>query len=165
MSDLPHGSGKESDIASALRFSTLPKLNMQTFDGNPLYYHQFVRSFDSLFKLIDDPESKLRYLIQCCPGRAYKVVEPCVKIQSVDRAYSVAREKLEKFGRRQYIIDAHLALIADSPNIRADDVTGLDQLAINMESCYRTLCEWHSETRLDSPETLLKILDRLPIKM
>ena len=35
------------DIVYALTFSSLPKLNAQTFDKNPLEYHQVIRQFES----------------------------------------------------------------------------------------------------------------------
>ena len=154
------------DIAGALRFSALPKLNMQTFDGNPLYYHQFIRGFDTLFKCVDDPESKFQYLIQCCRGIAYKVVQPCAKIESSKEAYNLARERLKKkFAGVQHIVDAHLAQVADGPHIKQDDVVSLDRLLVNMESCCLTLSSWNAKDRLNSPETLPKILDRLPTRL
>ena len=142
------------DIAGALRFSALPKLNMQTFDGNSLYYHQFIRGFDSLFKCVDDPESKFQYLIQCCQEKAYKVVEPCAKIESAEEANNLARERLKKkFGGVQHIVDAHLAQVADGPHIKQDDVASLDRFLVNMESCCLTLSSWNAKDRLNSPET------------
>ena len=139
---------------------------MQTFDRNPLYYHQFIRGFDSLFKCVDDPESKFQYLIKCCRGKAYKVVEPCAKIESSEEAYNLARERLKKkFGGVQHIVDAHLAQVADGPHIKQDDVASLGRLLVNMESCCLTLSSWNAKDRLNSPETLSKILDRLPTRL
>ena len=78
----------------------------------------------------------------------------------------MARERIKKrFGGVQHIVDAHLAQVADGPHIKQDDVFGLDRLLVNMESCYLTLKEWNAMDRLNSPETLSKILDRLPSRL
>ena len=78
----------------------------------------------------------------------------------------MARERLKKrFGGVLHIVDAHLAQVADGPHIKQDDVFGLDRLLVNMESCFLTLKEWNAMDRLNSPETLSKILDRLPSRL
>jgi len=75
------------DIAFAITYSSLPKLNAQTFDGKSLEYHQFIRSFESMFKAIKDPERKFQYLLCCCRGKVYQVIETCSKISPASRAY------------------------------------------------------------------------------
>ena len=157
---------ESSDIAQALAHSSLPKLSAQTFDGNLLEYHQFIRGFESLFKFVKDPELKFQYVVNCCRGKAYQVIKSCSKVQPASRAYQLAKEKLEhKFGRLQNIIDAHLARVADGPPIKADDINGLDQLAFDMENCYVTVAEWKGEHVLNNSKTLVKILDRLPKRL
>ena len=78
---------ESADIAYALNFSSLPKVNTQTFAGNPLEYHQFIRQFELLFKSVKDLEWKFQYLISYCWGKARQVIESCGKIMPSSRAY------------------------------------------------------------------------------
>ena len=80
----------------------------------------------------------------CCRGKAYKVIEPCgAKIESSEQVYKLARVRVKKqFVGVQHIVDAHLAQVADGSYIKQDDVTGIDQLLVSIESCCLTLKEF-----------------------
>lgn len=57
----------------------LPKTEIMKFDGDPLKYWQFIRTFDSIVGNTQvDPTSKLNVLLQYCTGKALQVIECCV---------------------------------------------------------------------------------------
>ncbi|KAL7062082.1 hypothetical protein AAHC03_0431 [Spirometra sp. Aus1] len=52
------------------------------FDGNPLKYWLFLRSFESeIAKGVSDDESRLSYLIRYCRGEAREAVESCAILE------------------------------------------------------------------------------------
>ena len=59
--------------------SLLPKSELVTFDGNPLRYYIFMKSFETnVEKDTDDYSRWLQLLIQFCVGKAKKVIENCI---------------------------------------------------------------------------------------
>ena len=61
-----------------LSMMNLPKLELQVFDGNPLHYHQFKRSFiANVDKVCDDPDIKLSRLIQYISSVAREAIRSC----------------------------------------------------------------------------------------
>jgi len=52
-------------LSTAIREGiALPKRNLPTFDGNPLHYYGFLKSFEeTVMKQVSDPASQLAYLI------------------------------------------------------------------------------------------------------
>jgi len=55
-------------LSTAIREGiTLPKRNVPTFDGTPLHYYGFLKSFEeSVMKQVSDLASQLPYLILIC---------------------------------------------------------------------------------------------------
>ena len=77
----------------------LPKSELMSFDGDPLKYFLFMRSFEnSVKKDTDDKSRRLQLLIQHCSGKAKKVIESCVLLEP-DEGYEEAKNLLaERFG-------------------------------------------------------------------
>ena len=66
-------------LTSALTLGfSMPRSEILTFDGSPLAYWKFIRSFEvNVAGLTDDERKKLTYLIQYCSGEAREVIENC----------------------------------------------------------------------------------------
>ena len=57
----------------------LPKSELMKFDGDPLKYFAFIKSFDNnVEKDICDSSRQLHLLIQYCTGKAKNVIESCI---------------------------------------------------------------------------------------
>jgi hypothetical protein len=87
-----------------LNLMHLPKLELSTFDGNPLKYHSFMARFDEhVEKVAKDPQIKLTRLLQCCIGPAGEAIEATALIGG-EKGYIEARETLRKrFGNNHLI--------------------------------------------------------------
>jgi len=66
-------------LSTAIREGiALPKRNLPTFDGNPLHYYGFLKSFEeTVMKQVSDPASQLAYLIDMCRDKAYEAIRSC----------------------------------------------------------------------------------------
>ena len=97
-------------VASTIRQGfALPKPELSKFDGNPLEFWNFIRSFESnIEKNASDESEKLSFLLQYCTGAARNAIKSCV---SMDPAfgYQTARALLQdRFGHPFKIAVAHL---------------------------------------------------------
>jgi len=55
---------------------TLPKITLRTFDGNPLDYYGFIKSFSATIReQVTEPASQLEYLIDMCTGKARESIK------------------------------------------------------------------------------------------
>lgn len=118
----------------------LPKTELPTFDGDPLKYWQFIRSFEnSVDRVNADSNAKLMRLVQYCSGKALQVVECCL-VMSPDAGYARAREMLaERFGNSYVISQAWIQCVSQGEALRTNDVRALQEFADTMRACKETL--------------------------
>jgi len=87
-------------VASTIRQGfALPKPELSKFDGNPLEFWNFIRSFESnIEKNASDESEKLSFLLQYCTGTARNAIKSCVSMNPAF-GYQTARALLqERFG-------------------------------------------------------------------
>lgn len=60
------------------RLSSLPKREISVFDGNPLHFHAFMRSFEQVIESkTDNPDDCLHYFAQYTRGQPHELVKSC----------------------------------------------------------------------------------------
>ena len=77
----------------------LPKPELNKFDGNPLEFWNFIRSFENnIEKNASDEGEKLSFLLQYCTGAARDAIKSCVTMDT-KLGYRTARALLkDRFG-------------------------------------------------------------------
>ena len=101
-------------LTSALTLGfSMPRTEILTFDGSPLDYWKFIRSFEvNAAGLTDDPRKRLTHLIQYCSGEAREVIENCCVLESME-GYDRARKILHlQFGRPHIVARAYIDELA-----------------------------------------------------
>ena len=90
------------DIAQML---SVPKIEIEPFDGNPMNYHSFCRSFKvNVEQVCSDPDAKLAHLLSCTTGPAHDAIKG-TRITGGKEGYERAQAILaEMFGSRQIIV-------------------------------------------------------------
>jgi len=90
----------------------LPQAKIMTFDGNPLEYWNFIRSFEnSIESVCVDDTSKLIRLLQYCVGKAKQVIQ-CCTVMDPSEGYKQARKLLrERFGNNYRISEAWIVKV------------------------------------------------------
>ena len=112
-----------------------------------------------------NPQKCLAYLIQHCRAEAREAIENR-SIFHPESGYNKAREILEhQFGRPHVVVQSHLKLITNGPQIKPMDGSGLQRFARQMQNCELTLdvdakMGWSED--LNNGETLLRTVDHLP---
>lgn len=142
---------------------SLPQPVMEVFSGNPVDYCNFIRAFENLVEeKIASSNSRLYYLVQYTTGSAQELMKSCLSMQD-DNGYKTARRLLkERYGQNYRIAAAHVRKLIDGPVIKAEDGFMLQQFSVQLSSCVNTLKEIDCLSKLNSPENLKKIVDRLP---
>ena len=110
-------------VASTIRQGfPLPKPELSNFDGNPLEFWNFIRSFENnIEKNASDESEKLSFLLQYCTGAATNAIKSCVSMAPIFR-YQTARALLQdRFGHPFKIAIAHLNQITHGPPMKPYD--------------------------------------------
>ena len=85
---------------------------------------------------------------------------------SPEQGYEEAKKLLkERYGQNYRIAAAQIRHLTDGPSIKSEDGNALLQYSIELTSCANTLEQIGSLSKLDHPENLKAIVNRLPFGM
>ena len=106
------------------------------FDGNPLNYYLFLKTFEnSVEKCTEDDSLRLQLLIQYCTGKAKETIKCCGMMSGKD-GYVKAKKLLEeRFGEKYVVSNAWIEKLSEGPPIDQNDREALLDLADDLESC------------------------------
>ena len=81
-----------------------PKIELLDFNGDPMSYHAFIRSFEeNVEKMLSDDGARLACLIHLCKGEAGRAIK-CCSLMDPEQGYARARRLLEqRFGDKHTI--------------------------------------------------------------
>ena len=141
----------------------LPKAELMTFNGDPLEFWMFMRSFDnSIGSAAIDDSAKLNRLFQYCKGEALKVIK-CCAVMSPSAGYVKARALLkERFGDDYKISEMWVKKVTEGPVVRHGEGRCLQELADDLRSCKETLEAMNKLDEIDTRRSMVKIVERLP---
>ena len=141
----------------------LPRLEIEPFDGSPSEYSSFLNAFEThVVNKVPDPSERLAYLIYYCRGPAKDSIRDCVllpKEQGFDKALSILKCQ---FGKPHHIIETLTKGLFEGPQIRTEDVKGLQRFVLQMQKCSVTLNSLGREADLNCTVNLVRIVKRLP---
>ena len=141
----------------------LPRSELMVFDGNPIQYSLFIRSFENNVEIgTSDFSKRLQLLIQFCSGKARKAIENCILLEPKE-GYLKAKQLLsDRFGEAYKISTKWLAKVSEGSQIRPGDGEALQELADDLESCEITLKATGRMSQLNNEDRLVKIVQRCP---
>ncbi|XP_064633628.1 uncharacterized protein LOC135491586 [Lineus longissimus] len=152
---------QQHDIYESMQ---LPRLEMMTFDGNPLKSWAFVNSFANTVGCTQaSDQAKLARLLQCCKGKAYQVIECCAAMQP-SQGYARAKSLLEqRFGNDYVVAEAWVEKVIGGPQIKASDAKGLQEYSDDLRSCYETLNAMDKLSEVGNRRCVVKLDEKLPL--
>ena len=114
------------DVSTQLpdfRVFRFPKTEIVTFDGNPLNYHLFMKTFEnSVETSTEDGDIRLQLLIQHCTGKAREAIKSCRMLNGM-QGYEKAKELLKKrFGEKYLVSKSWIDKLSYGPPIRLNTV-------------------------------------------
>ena len=131
----------------------LPKPDLSIFDGNPMEYWNFIRSFENAIKRNAMNESeKFMYLLQ------YTTIDCCV-VMNPSKGYMAARRLLkERFAHLYTIAAKFVSKITEGPQIKPSDLSGLLEFADKLKNCEHTLESMGYLDEINSADNLRRIV-------
>ena len=145
---------------------TLPHAEVQTFDGDPVNYCNFVRSFENLIEAKTKSSStKLYYLVQYTSGDVQELMRSCLSMQP-DEGYREARRLLKaRYGQSYKIASAYVTKVTNGPPIKHEDGQALQKFSILLTSCKNTLREVGYLNKIENPDSMQRVIERLPFPL
>ena len=150
--------GVNKDILSML---TIPKLEIDTFSGNPLEYQSFMAIFDECVgNKVSDDQIKLTRLLQYTSGPAKAAIRNC-SLTGGSLGYSNAREILKSRFGNDHIISRKIIddLTSGKSVSKPSDIR---QLADDLAMAEAALGSLKMTSEVDNQSTILNILKRCP---
>ena len=151
----------ESERDNALATLNLPKVTLDTFNGDPKRYHAFIKAFDcNVDIVVTNPDMKLARLNQYCVGEAKRAIRSAILIGG-EAGYLKAKEILkERFGSKDLVTQTYIHDLTESTPVK----TNIDYrvLADELSDAQTVLTELGTIARVDSQEVIQKIARRLP---
>eukprot|EP00057_Strongylocentrotus_purpuratus_P021095 XP_011675569.1 PREDICTED: uncharacterized protein LOC105443725 [Strongylocentrotus purpuratus] len=144
----------------------LPKAELTPYDGNPLEFWEFWRSFeDNIDSSSCGDRTKLTRLLYYCRGEPKRRLSPCL-LMNASQGYSTAKRLLiERFGDPVVITDSWMKKITSGKQIGPRDKKGLRELADDMSVCLMSFQAMGFEQELSPQKVLLPLAERLPFHL
>ena len=139
----------------------MPRCEIMRFDGDPLKYWPFIRSFKTTVdKKTADPGQKLACLMQYCTGAVSRLLQCCL-VSEPQRGYQLALKLLEeRFGNNFVIANEWVKKITKGPQVKGR--TELRLYADDLRCAQETLVAMGQEEELNNSHQLLAIIEKLP---
>ena len=117
--DISKNADPSCDLARVVSSINLNNVDIPTFNGNPLKYHQFIRSFDlNIDAMCLDDNLKLTRLVHYCSGSAKASIEGCMLLGTT--GYCEARKILQsRFGNPNMISERIVSNLRDGKQARS----------------------------------------------
>jgi hypothetical protein len=141
----------------------LPQSDVPKFGGDPMEYRPFIRAFDSQVASRTAMDSeRLHYLEQYTTGRPKEMVRSCMHLNP-NRGYEAARSLLQdKYGNEYNIAIAYVNKALGWPQIKPEDVEGLDKFAVFLTGCQYAMEDIQFTKEIEHPSNMAKIAEKLP---
>ena len=145
---------------------SLPNVEVPVFSGDPVEYCHFLRSFENLIEnKTPSFSSRLFYLVSYTSGEGQQLMRSCLTMNP-EAGYVEAKRLLkEKYGQNYNIATAYVNRITTAPPIKSEDNVALRSFLVLLVGCKNTLKEIGYRSKIENPDTLLKIIEKLPFSL
>ena len=142
-----------------------PKPVIQTFNGDPLSYWPFMRSFDThIAQRMNSDSAELVYLLQHCSPKIRANLEHFAR--DSNRGYTLACESLyEDYGQPHIIAHCCEERLLKAPRLRSKDPSDMKALAVLLEKSLAMLEDIQDFATLNSLGTIRKITEKFTEEM
>ena len=138
-----------------------PKVELLEFDGDPMAYHAFIRSFEeNVEKILVDDGARLARLVQLCKGEAGRAIKCCNLMDPV-QGYSRARQLLkQRFGDKHTITELWMKRLNEG-----GAQVNLQEYSDELLDCYESMKALGALAEMDAQRNLLSLIIRLPMHL
>ena len=109
--------------------------------------------------------ARMYYLVQYMAGDVQELMRSCLAMDS-EEGYREARKLLAKrYGQPYKIASAYVERVTNGPAIKAEDGTALQSFSALLTTCRNTLNEIGYLSKIENPDSLKKVVARLPFSL
>ena len=146
--------------------STLPKRDMQVFDGKDITkFKPFMNSFQrAIEEKTGSCSDRLYYLEQYTKGLPNELVRSCCHMDPAKGYVTAMRCLNNKYGNEFDIANAFLDKIEAWPTVKSEDGPALENFSVFLQSCLNYTEHISALNQLNSPKEMQLILQKLPYK-
>ena len=161
---------KQNEITALLLqqqcLSSMPKREIDVFDGDPLKYQTFIKSFEHNIESKNaNPKDCLYYLEQYTRGLPRELVRSCLYMPT-DTGFLKAKFLVEKnFGNQHTIATAYMEKVLAWQSIRSDDTKALQAYTLFLRGCCNTMDEVSYLQELNMTANMMAIIRKLPYRL
>lgn len=161
---------KQNEITTMLvqqrNTSLLPHRDIVSFDGDPLQYQCFIRSFEEIVeKRANDYGDCFYFLEQYTRGQPRELVKSCQHMAST-QGYLKAKALLkEHFGNEVKISSAYMDKVLSWKSIRPEDTKALQDYYLFLRACCNAMEDVRYMKELNLVTNMQIILSKLPFKL
>ena len=142
----------------------LPKVELQSFDGNPVHYHTFIQSFKAnVDKICSNPETKLTRLLQYLSDNVKQSISGCQLIggqAGYDRALHILESR---YGNCHLVTETILSNLKTGKNVRSPEE--IRKFSDELENAALVLKKLKTYNEVNTNSVMLEIVARLPTFM
>ena len=138
-----------------------PNTKFKVFNGEPLEFYPFIRSFESVMSECDDPGVKLNTLYHYAAPAVQNSLQSCLLMEpeaGFKRAWSILHTR---YGDKDRITQAWVNKVLDRPAITTD-ISEMRNFVDDLTACVETLKTLGCDSELDNSRTLLEIVKKTP---
>jgi hypothetical protein len=141
----------------------VPKPEVPVFSGDPIDCQSLIRAFENFIEANTDSNSaRLYYLIQYNQGDVKELMKSCLSMKG-EEGYAEARRLLKRrYGQDYKIAASYVDCVTTGPMIKSENAAALQRFSILLTSCKNMLKTIGYSSKLDNPDSLRKIIERLP---
>ena len=145
---------------------TLPHAEVHTFDEDPVNYCNFICSFENLIEAkMKNSSTRLYYLVQYTFGDVQELTWSCLSMQP-EEGYQGARRLLKaRYGQNHKIVTTYVSQVTNGPPIRHKGGQALQKFSVFLTSCKNTLQEIDCLNKVENPDSLQRVIERLPFQL
>lgn len=149
-----------SDMQEFISLLNLPKVEIETFSGDPLQYHSFLATFDEhVDKKVKDSDVKLSRLQYYTSDDAKTAIRPCSLVGG-DEGYKQARETLaRRFGNPHVICEMIVSNLKKGKPVRSGQ--DLQRIADELINGQATLKRIGMLAEVECQSSMAEIINRL----
>ena len=152
-------------VLTMVRAGTVDEL-INKFDGNPLEFWSFMRSFvNNKEKTYTSEGEKMTFLLEYCTGAAKDIFKSCVTMGSALGHQAARKLFKDRFGHLFKIATAPLNQATRGPPDRSDDQKGLLAFADQLKDCQNVLDSIGYLDEINNADNLKSIIVRLPFHL
>ena len=151
-------------MIKTLNLQSAPKVEIETFRGDPLEFSYFMECFkDVVENLVDNPRQRLVRLLKYTEGEAKQLIKHCIHEETSTCYEEAVRLLTKEYGNPFTLSCAYLEKLKSWPQIKANDAGGLKSLCRFLLQCLSY--QKRGGIDLDSPLTIRNVQLALPLHM